>query len=185
MGGNGCGASVGSTLQTLDRNLEDALRLVDSAEVMLSEREHGDTFRETRAEQRTRRLGEEDLPAPSDRADARGAHDVETDVSLLVHRRLTGVQPDPYADLDLARPRLSGMRALRLDGSGDGVSRTREHEEEGVTLRVDLDPVACREGVADDSPVRRQHVAVVVAEALEELRRVLDVGEDEGDGSAG
>ena len=95
------------------------------------------------------------------------------------------MQPDPYADLDLAGPRLSGMRALRIDGSGDGVTRTREHEEEGVTLRVDLDPVACREGVADNSPVRHQHVAVVVAEALEELRRVLDVGEDEGDGSAG
>ena len=77
------------------------------------------------------------------------------------------------------------MRALRLDGRGDGVSRAREHEEEGVALRVDLDPVARRERVADDSPVRRQHLAVVVAEALEELRRVLDVGEDEGDGSAG
>lgn len=77
------------------------------------------------------------------------------------------------------------MRALSLDGSSDRVACAREDEEERVALRVDLDPVAGREGVTDDSPVRGQHLAVVVAEALEELRRVLDVREDEGDRSAG
>ena len=77
------------------------------------------------------------------------------------------------------------MRALRLDSRGDGITRAREDEEEGVALRVDLDPVAGREGAAHDSPVRCQHLPVVVTEALEELRRVLDVREDERDRSAG
>ena len=183
--GGGGTASVGSDVETVDRDLEDALGLVDPPEVPLTEREHGDALRQTRPEQRARRLRQQDLPAAPDGADARRSHDVEPDVPLLVHGRLAGVQPDPHADVDLARPRLRCVRALRLDGSGDGISRAREDEEEGVALRVDLDPVASSERVADDPPVRRQHLAVVVAEALEELRRVLDVREDEGDRSAG
>ena len=186
-GGGGTKTSVAGvrSLETVDRDLEDTLGLVDSAEVSLPEREHGDALGQTRPEQRTRRLRQQDLPSAPDGADARGSHDVEPDIPLLVHGRLAGVQSDPHADVDLAGPRLRCVCALRLDGRGDGVSRTREHEEEGVALRVDLDPVASRERVTDDPPVRGQHLAVVVAEALEELRRVLDVGEDEGDRSAG
>ncbi len=77
------------------------------------------------------------------------------------------------------------MAALRLDCSADRVARSLKDEEEGVALRVDLDSVAHRERVADDPAMRGQNVAVVVAELLEELRRVLDVREDEGDRSCG
>ena len=175
-----------STVETVDRDLEDALRLVDPTKVALPEREHGDTLGQTRPEQRARRLRQQDLPSAPDGADARGSHDVEPDIPLLVHGRLAGVQADPHADVDLTSGHDSRcVRTLRLDRRGDGVSRTGEHEEEGIALRVDLDPVASRERVADDPPVRRQHSAVVVAEALQELRRVLDVGEDESDRSAG
>ncbi len=111
------------------------------AEVPLPEREHGDALGQARPEQRSRRLRQQDLSPAPDGADARGAHDVEADVALLVHGRLARVQPDPHADVDLAGPRLRCVRALRVDGSGDGVSRAGEDEEEGVALRVDLDPV--------------------------------------------
>ena len=77
------------------------------------------------------------------------------------------------------------MCALSLDRGADGVARAREREEERVALCVDLDPVARGECVPDDAPVRREDVAVFVTEALEELRRVLDVGEHERDRSAG
>ncbi len=76
------------------------------------------------------------------------------------------------------------MRALGLYGRSHSVPRAREDEEEGVALRVHLDPVG-GERLSDHPAVGGQHVAVPVAEALEELRRSLDIGEDEGDGSRG
>ena len=184
-GADGSGSLGRLDVETVDRDLEDALRLVDPTKVALPEREHGNALGQARPEQRARRLRQQDLSPAPDGADARGSYDVEPDIPLLVHGRFTRVQTDPHADVDLTGPRLRCVRTLRLDSRGDGVSRTGEHEEEGVALRVDLDAVASRERVADDPPVRRQHLAVVVAEALEKLRRVLDVGEDEGDRSAG
>ena len=77
------------------------------------------------------------------------------------------------------------MGTLHLDRSGRCVLRAPEDEEEGVALRVHLHTVPHREGVADDAPVPGENAAVPVAEPLEELGRVLDVREDEGDGSRG
>ena len=191
-GGAGTATSTDSSaargllaLEIVDGDLEDALRLVDPAQVPLADREHGYAVGQARAEERARRLREEDLPAAADGADAGRAHDVEPDVALLVDRRLAGVQAHPHAHVRLAGPGLRRVRALSLDRGGHRVARAREREEERVALRVDLDPVARSERVADEASVRRQHVAVVVTEALEELRRVLDVGEHEGDRSAG
>ena len=90
-----------------------------------------------------------------------------------------------HADADglAARPPRLGVDTLRLDGGRDRVARTWEDEEERVALRVDLDPVEGRERVADHHPVHGQHLVVAVVESLEELRRLLDVREDEGDRS--
>ena len=96
---------VGRGLETLDRDLEDALGLVDAAQMPLPQREHGDSVRQAGTEQRTGGLGQEDLPAAPDGADARGTHDVETDVPLLVHRRLAGVEPDPHSNRRLSPAR--------------------------------------------------------------------------------
>ena len=93
------------------------------------------------------------------------ADDVEPDVALLVNRGLARVQPHPHTHVHLAGPGLGRVCALSLDRGGHGVARG--------------------ERVPDDAPVRRQDVAVVVTEALEELSRVLDVGERERDRSAG
>jgi hypothetical protein len=77
------------------------------------------------------------------------------------------------------------MCPLGIHCRGEGVSRTREDEEERISLRVHLDAPSSREGVADDSPVAREKVAVVVPQPFQELRRVLDVREDERDGACG
>src|SRR6185503_3135581 len=74
--------------------------------------------------------------------------------------------------------------ALRLDCGTDGVACAREGEEERVALVVDLDPVHRLEGRPDESTMRREQLAVEVAELLQQLRRALDVGEDERDRSA-
>ena len=87
-----------SALEPVDRDLEDALGLVDPAEMALSEREHRDAVGQPGAEERARRLREEDLTAAAHRADARRSHDVEPDVALLVHGRLARVQPHPHAN---------------------------------------------------------------------------------------
>ena len=55
--------------------------------------------------------------------------------------------------------------------------------EERVALRVDLDPAVLVDRLADDAMVLGQDVRVIVAELMEQLRRALDVGEEEGDGS--
>ena len=147
-------------LEALDRDLEDAFGLVDTAEVALPEREDRDALRQPGAEERACRLRKEDLAASADGADARRTHDVEPDVSLLVNGRLACVQSHPDADVDLARPRRGRVGTLRVDRRLERVSRAREHEEERVALGIDLDAVAHGERVANDSPVRRQHLAV-------------------------
>ena len=88
------------------------------------------------------------------------------------------MDPHPNADraaegsLRLAR----GLERVRGPGEGD---------EEGVALRVDLDPTVPREGPAQDLPMRSERVCIRVAELAEQLRRALDVGEEEGDGAGG
>ena len=149
----------------------------------LADREHRHALGQPRAEQRAGRLGQEDLTAVADRADPRRSHDVEADVALLVERGLARVEPDPHSNGRVVRPRLDGMRALSLDGRGHGVTGSREDEEERVSLGVHLDALRGRERLAHDPSVRAQDLGVPVAEALQELGRLLDVGEREGDGS--
>jgi hypothetical protein len=172
-------------LDTVDGDLVDPLRLVDSAQVPLSEREDRHACGEARPDERPRGLGEKDLAAPTDGADARCPHHVESDVSLLVDRGLSRMQADPHTNGDTGRPLGGGMCPLGVDRSRESVPRTREDEEERVSLCIHLDTVASRKRVTDDPPVAGEHLAVVVAQPFQELRRVLDVGEDERDGACG
>jgi hypothetical protein len=67
---------------------------------------------------------------------------------------------------------------VRVESTGRG----REGNEEGVTLGVDLDAAVTDEGLAKDPSVFFQSLRVRVrTEVVQELRRTLDVGEQEGD----
>ena len=119
------------------------------------------------------------------RADPRGADDVEADVALVAERRLAGVQAHAHANLGAARPCVGGERPLALDGRAHRVARARERVEERIALRVDLVPAgALRRSRAAGAGDRPTTCAVVVAELLQQPRRALDVGEQEGDGAA-
>ena len=166
-------------LEIVDRDLEDTLGLVDSPQVSLSEREHRDPFRNSGAEQGARRFGEDDLPSVAYRTNASRAHDVETDVTLLVYRGLAGVQSHAHADGFTSWPVRCRMCTLCFDRSRHSVSRAREGEEECVSLGIDLDAVVLTKRATNDSSVRGQDCGIPVAEPLEQFRRVLDVGEDE------
>jgi hypothetical protein len=76
---------------------------------------------------------------------------------------------------------LSGEVALRGDGSGDGVLRSRERDEERVALGIDLMAAVGGEGLAQDPLMLRENIAVPRPERLEERGRPLDVGEEKGD----
>ncbi len=115
----------------------------------------------------------------ANRTNASRAHDVETDVALLVNRGLAGVQSHAHADDLSAWPVRGRMRTLCFYRRGHGVSCAREGEEECVSLGIDLDAVVGTESATSDSSMRGQDVGILVAEPLEQLRRVLDVGEEE------
>jgi hypothetical protein len=94
------------------------------------------------------------------------------------------VEAHPDADRVVLRPALRRERGLRRCSGRDGCGHAAEDGEEGVALAVDLDPAGGRERVLEQSVVRRQDVAVAVAaERLQQARRALDVGEQEGDGA--
>ena len=100
------------------------------------------------------------------------------DVALVGQKRRSGVQADP----DLHLP---GCERTREGGGGHERSRRgREREEEGVTLRVDLDAALVGAGLADDAAVLGERIGVRLgAELVQQLRRALDVGEEKGDGA--
>ena len=112
------------------------------------------------------------------RGDARRAMDVAADVALLGEQGRAGVQSDPHLDLPRAEHRSDRTRR------SERTRRGAEREEEGVALSVHLDPAVPRAGLADHSPVLGQCLRVgLAAEFVQELRRPLNVSEEEGDGA--
>ena len=156
--------------------LVEALRRLDVLEQMLAEVADLGVV----ADEVARRPREQHLAAVCRRTDACGARQVDTDVvAPLGQRRLAGMNADPHTDI------AAGQRSLGCGGRGNGVVRASERDEERVALRVDLEAVVLDERLTEHAPVRRQHVAVPVAEAAGELGRPFDVREEEGDGSGG
>ena len=131
------------------------------------------------------RLRQEYLATTPDGAEPGSPHHVDAEVPLAADSRLARVQPHPDADRVPVGPVMGRVESLRLDGRRDGVARPWEREEEGVTLRVDLDATAFAEARAHQSPMRVQDIAVAVAERLQQGGRALDVAEDERDSSTG
>ena len=104
---------------------------------------------------------------------------VVADVAFLGHERRARVQAD--AQVDRAGLR---VRRLSLCAAADRSWGGREGEEERVSLRVHLDAALGRAGVADDASVLGERLRVLLcAELVQELRRALDVSEEEGDGA--
>jgi hypothetical protein len=87
---------------------------------------------------------------------------------------------DAHADPD--RP--GGERLLGRCRRAQRTGRGGKGDEEGIPLRVDLDAAVDAERGAQDAAVLRERLGVGFgAQLVQQLRRALDVGEDEGDGS--
>ena len=139
---------------------------------VLAEVADGDRLEETAG-----RLGEDDLPAVGGGGDPRRAVDVDADIALVGHDRLARV--DPHADAD--RAVLEGVP--RFGGGLDSFGGARE-------TRRRRHPPACRprrpsaaRTRPQDPPVLGEEVGIGRPVLLEEPRRALDVGEEEGDGA--
>jgi hypothetical protein len=73
-----------------------------------------------------------------------------------------------------------GQRPLGRQRRLDGVHGPAEGREERVALAVHLAAAASPDGRPQQPPVFRQYVGVALAQLVKELRRALDVGEEEG-----
>jgi hypothetical protein len=103
---------------------------------------------------------------------------VETDVALVGQLWLAGVKAHPQAYRSVGQ-RTTGFVCGGNRGAGAG-----ESDEEGVPLGVDFDAVVACDRCADEAPVFGESSGILVAELLEQARRALDVGEEEGDRAA-
>ena len=125
-------------------------------------------------------------PCPAAR-DPRGAHDVEAEVALLADVRLAGVQR-PSARAPRCPSGHSWSRSARCASTAAATaSRARGNEKKNASPCVSISVPPRAPNVS--RTIRRwsrETLAVrLVAELLQELRRALDVGEDERDGAAG
>jgi hypothetical protein len=68
---------------------------------------------------------------------------------------------------------------LGLDGGRSRIARVLEDDEELVAAMIDDVPACLRDHVAHEAAVIVEELGVGVAETADELRRALDVGEDE------
>ncbi len=154
--------------------LEQTLRMDEILQPMLAEIANGCVC----IEEPSRRLGEDDLASVGRRCDASSAVDVHAHVALVRHERLAGVEADADAD----RP---GCEAFsRFLGGAHGLDRSRERDEERVSLRVDLDAVMSCEGCSQRRAVLGEEVGITVSVLTEKARRALDIREEEGDRAA-
>ena len=86
----------------------------------------------------------------------------------------------PDADGHPRRPLVADQRPLHLERAQDGLLRTRERDEERVTLGVYLVASLTGDGRPDQAPVLGQHLCVLLPQRLHQPGRASDVAEQEG-----
>jgi hypothetical protein len=111
--------------------------------------------------------------------------DVEAGVAVFVHRRGAGVQTHPDAHPDVVGPVVLGDAALRGERGGHGGVRVLERGEDLVGPDIDRLPTGGLDRLALEPARVCEDVGVSLAEHLHEPRRVLEVGEEEGEGARG
>ena len=163
------------------------LGLREILQVELAEIAERDAVRELGARERRGSIGDEDLSAVRSRGDACRAMYIDADVvrAGFGARRIAfaGVHAHAHADRGAVREGRRGKRALRGARRADGLRGDRKDHEQRVTFDAHLEP-AVLEGVAQRPCVYHEHVVEAVgAELVQELRRSLDVGEQERDGT--
>jgi hypothetical protein len=154
---------------------------------MLPEIAKGNALAKVLSGERRSRARQQHLPAVRDVRDARRAMDVDPDVvraRLAAGRRaFPGVHAHANSNDRVVGEAGRSESMLRRGSRTDRLGRAVEDDEEGIALDPHLRPG--RERGAESLRVRRKDLVITVrAELVQELRRALDVGEQEGDGPA-
>ena len=113
-------------------------------------------------------------------ADAGGTMDVDAKIVLVGEDRMPGMHPHANPELRVFGPGVLGHRALGNHGRLGRRTRIVEGDEEFVASAVDLRPVGVVDRSADEMPVLDQHAVPLVFEPVRQLRRPLEVCEEEG-----
>src|SRR6266571_233534 len=130
-----------------------------------------------------RGLGEQDLSAVTSAHDACGPMHVQADVALSRMLRLAGVQAHAHLYRHSFRPGMGAEGTLTSDRCRDGIGGARKGHEERIPLRVDLVTMEFEERGTQEGAAHFQEASVALTHLLEQARRALDIGEEQGDGS--
>jgi transposase len=98
---------------------------------------------------------------------ARPVH-IHPHVAVLVPHRLAGMQAHPDPHRDATGPGVAGQSALRRQAARHRVGSRAEHDIETVPLSAHLVAAAGRDGGTHNGALRRQRVAVPVAQAAQQ-----------------
>jgi hypothetical protein len=95
------------------------------------------------------------------------------------------VHTDPDTHIHALGPTVQSERPLGLEDCARGPPRVVEDDEELVAAVVDHVAAEVFDRLAQKAPVIGEDQRVAVAKLAHELRRALDVGEDQGDRAIG
>ena len=166
--------------ETRRDDLEDPLGLRQSPELV------GAEVLEVEAgvrEELPRSLRDQHLAAVTGPREPGDEMDVEPVVAPLGEGRLPGVDAHAHPHVGSVRPLVGSECRLGVDSRGHRVPSLHEDERQLVAVAVDLASAAALGRLSDEEPVLGQGARVEVAEPVDEPRRALDVGEEQGDRS--
>src|SRR6266699_4995767 len=131
----------------------------------------------------TRRLGKQPLATVSSTHNASGVMHVQAHIALRNKNWFTRMQPHAYPHHHAFWPGKGEEGTLSGHRRQDRIGGACKGHKKSVTLRVHLTTVPLVENATQKLSALRQHVGKTLAQLLEQARRSLDVGEEQGDGS--
>jgi hypothetical protein len=110
------------------------------------------------------------------RRDTRSAMDIDSHVALIGQERRPRVQTDPHENR-------AGYECFgQLGGGGERGRRCRKCDEERIALGIDLYAIVSGTRPTDDPPVCGKRSRIHArSQLVQELRRPLDIREEESD----
>ena len=170
-------------LETRCDELEKSLRGGHVLEPVIAEPPERDGRVPVASGEVARGLRDDDLAPVSGRAHSGGHVHVDADVPLIHQPGLARVDCDRHPDLRRLRPLLGVERPLQVGRCHHGITSTLEDQKHAVPCPIDLTAPALGGRGPDELADPGVDVRIALAEGVQEPRRALDVGEQQGHGS--
>ena len=105
--------------------------------------------------------------------------DVQAHIVLPTQDALTGMDPDPHAELTTNRPIVRHQAQMNLNRRRHCVGRSAKDTEICVALRVDHSAIPPTDGGLDDPRMFRQTLCLPFTQGAQEPGRAFNIGEQE------